>query len=99
MNRKADRSLLFVKETEKGHFVRSHNFTALPKEDSIIDFLKQLSADKDGIYTKLTTNFLSKPEFLLLAYGIIKNKPGNLTPGADWHRGLLNKSHLKEKWK
>ena len=93
MNRKADMSLLFVKETEKGRFVSSNN---LPKENNIIDFLKQLSADKDGIYTKLTTNFLSKPKFLLLAYGMIKNKPGNLTPGAGNKKTTLDS--INKQW-
>jgi group II intron reverse transcriptase/maturase len=90
MIRKADKSLLFVRETEKGDFVRSDKSTSLPKEDNIIDFLKQVSPDKDGIYTKLTTNFLSKPKFLLLAYSMIKSKPGNLTPGAGKEKTTLD---------
>ena len=50
---------------------------------NVVDFLKQLKPEKDGIYTHLTTRFLTNPEFLKLAYASIKNKEGNLTLGGN----------------
>ena len=78
--RKANMSQLNVKSTEKGQFERSGNKINTNSVD-IVDALKQLYPEKDGIYTHITKNFLANPDFLMLAYNLLKNKEGNLTPG------------------
>lgn len=50
---------------------------------NVVDSLKQLKPEKDGIYTHIITRFLANPEFLKLAYARIKNKEGNLTSGSN----------------
>jgi group II intron reverse transcriptase/maturase len=49
----------------------------------VVDSLRQLKPEKDGIYTHITTRFLANPEFLKLAYARIKNKEDNLTSGGN----------------
>lgn len=56
----------------------------------VVDALKQLKLEKDGIYTHITSRFLANPEFLKLAYGLIKNKEGNLTLGGDSSKTTLD---------
>jgi group II intron reverse transcriptase/maturase len=50
---------------------------------NVVDSLRQLKPEKDGIYTNITTRFLADPEFLKFAYARIKNKEGNLTSGGN----------------
>jgi group II intron reverse transcriptase/maturase len=47
--------------------------------NDVVDSLRQLKPEKDGIYTHITTRFLANPEFLKLASAHIKNKVGNTT--------------------
>lgn len=69
---KADMSLPTVQNILKS----SNNYV----EDStnVVNFLRQLKPEKDGIYTHITNRFLANPEFLKLASGLIKDKKGNL---------------------
>ena len=73
-----------------------------PSKNGIEDFsdvvnsLRQLKPEKDGIYTHITTKFLANPEFLKLAYAHIKNKDGNLTPGGDNSKATLD--GISQKW-
>jgi retron-type reverse transcriptase len=62
----------------------------------VIDSLRQLKPEKDGIYTHITTRFLSNPEFLKLVYAHIKNKEGNLTSGGSHSRIILD--GISQKW-
>ena len=62
----------------------------------VVDSLRQLKPEKDGIYTRITTRFLTNPEFLKLAYAHIKNKEGNLTPGGDKSNVTLD--GISQKW-
>lgn len=74
--RKAEKSLPIVKSTQND----LHRYYNNCKKDSIcnvINSLKQLYPEKDGIYIKITSRFLANPRFLKLAYGYIKNKKNN----------------------
>jgi retron-type reverse transcriptase len=48
-----------------------------------IDRLDKIKLYKKKIYIKLTKDFLTDPNFLLLAYLQIKSKQGNMTPNVD----------------
>ena len=61
---------------------------------NVVDSLKQLKPEKDGIYTHITTRFLANPEFLKLAYARIKNKKGNLTSGGN----NITLDGISQKW-
>lgn len=75
--RKADMSLLTVQSILKS----SNNY--VEGSTNVVDSLRQLKPEKDGIYTHITKRFLANPEFLKLAYARIKNKEGNLTSGGN----------------
>lgn len=84
--RKSDMSQLNVKNTELDQLDHSdNNFQS--ENTKTVDALKQLYPEKDGIYINITKKFLTNPDFLLLAYNLIKSKKGNLTPS--------NKSNLE----
>ena len=74
---------------EKGFLKRSNrctnNFIS-----NVADSLRQLYPEKVGIYTKITARYLANPELLKLAYGLIKNKESNLTPGGDSSKTILD---------
>jgi retron-type reverse transcriptase len=78
------------------------NISSEPSNDQdegftdVIDSLRQLKPEKDGIYTHITTRFLSNPEFLKLAYAHIRNKEGNLTSGGSHSRIILD--GISQKW-
>lgn len=55
-----------------------------------MDSLKQLKPKKDNIYTHITSHFLANPEFLKLAYSLLKNKEDNLTPGGNNSKTTLD---------
>ena len=57
---------------------------------NVVDTLKRLTPEKDGIYIKITTRFLANPEFLKLAYNFIKSKEGYLTLGGDSQQSALD---------
>ena len=61
---------------------------------NVVDSLRQLKPEKDGIYTHITTRFLANPEFLKLAYTRIKNKEGNLTSGGN----NVTLDSISQKW-
>jgi len=88
-SRKADMSLPTVQNTtpkpSNNHVEGSTN---------VVDPLRQLKPEKDGIYTHITTQFLANPEFLKLAYVRIKNKEGNSTSGGN-HSTL---DGISQKW-
>jgi group II intron reverse transcriptase/maturase len=48
-----------------------------------IDRLDKIKLYKKKIYIKLTKDFLTDPNFLVLAYLQIKSKPGSMTPSVD----------------
>ena len=87
--RKANVSQLNAKSMKIGQLNRSENNIETIKTD-IVDALKQLYPEKDGIYINITKNFLSNPDFLMLAYNLIKNKEGNLTPGDLYEQTTLD---------
>jgi len=77
-SRKADMSLSTVQNiSSEPSNARVEGFT------NVVDSLRQLKPEKDGIYTHITSRFLANPELLKLAYSRIKNKEGNLTPGGN----------------
>ena len=76
-SRKADMSLPTVQNILKS----SNNY--VEGSTNVADSLRQLKPEKDGIYTHITNRFLANPEFLKLAYALIKNKEGNLTSGGN----------------
>jgi len=61
----------------------------------VVDSLRQLKPEKDGIYINITTRFLANPEFLKLAYARIRNKEGNLTSGGNSNVTL---DGISQKW-
>jgi retron-type reverse transcriptase len=92
---KADGLQSIVKSAEKGHLERSENSIKNINMD-ILDTLKQLHPEKDGVYTKITSIFLTNPEFLMLAYSLIKNKEGNSIFGGDEDQTILDS--LSKNW-
>lgn len=62
----------------------------------VVDSLRQLKPEKDGIYTHITTRFLANPEFLKLAYAHIKNKEGNMTSEGTNSNIILD--GISQKW-
>lgn len=62
----------------------------------MIDILKQLTPEKDGMYTKITARFLANPEFLKLAYNFIKNKESHLMAGGESQQSNLDR--VSQKW-
>ena len=93
--RKANESQSIVKSAEKGYFERSEN-SIKNVNTNTLDALKHLHPEKDGVYTKITSRFLTNPEFLMLAYNLIKNKEGNLTFGGDDDQTTLDS--LSKDW-
>lgn len=92
---KANKSLLVIKNIKKSDSKHSNNYIKdfIP---NVVDSLKQLYPEKDGIYTKITSRFLANPEFLKLAYSQIKNKKGNLTYEKNDTKIKLNK--ISQNW-
>ena len=76
-SRKANMSLPTVQNIQKS----SNNY--VEGSVNVVDPLRQLKPEKDGIYTNITKRFLTNPEFLKLAYALIKNKKSNLTSGSN----------------
>jgi group II intron reverse transcriptase/maturase len=91
---KADLSLLMLQNLKTAPLGRSNSHTEIFSD--VVDSLRQLKPEKDGIYTLITARFLANPEFLKLAYARIKNKEGNLTSGG----GNLHVSldGISQKW-
>ena len=90
-SRKADMSLSTVQNIPSGP---SNNH--VEGSTDVVDSLRQLKPEKDGIYTHITTRFLANPEFLKLAYARIKNKEGNLTSGGNNSNVTLD--GISQKW-
>jgi hypothetical protein len=86
---KTDKSQLLVKGLERGSLKHSKSYT-INSIPNVANSLRQLYPEKDGIYTKITAKYLANPEFLKLAYGLIKNKESNLTPGGDFSKTTLD---------
>jgi group II intron reverse transcriptase/maturase len=86
---KTNKSQIRVKSVEKGFLKRSNSCTN-NFISNVADSLRQLYPEKDGVYTKITARYLANPEFLKLAYGLIKNKESNLTPGGDSSKTTLD---------
>lgn len=95
MYEKADESQSIVKSAEKGHLERSEN-SIKNMNINILDTLKQLHPEKDGVYIKITAIFLANPEFLMLAYNLIKNKEGPLIFVGDEDQTTLD--NLSKNW-
>lgn len=93
--RKADESQSIVKSMEKSDLERSENPTK-NMNVNILDALKQLCPEKDGVYTKITSIFLANPEFLMLACNLIKTKESSLTFRSDEDQTTLD--NLSKNW-
>jgi hypothetical protein len=85
----------FVIVTNKNHLIISKSLFRSCKTQDNPQITKQLVDDctrklkeiklykKNEKYINLTKNFLTDPNFLVLAYLQIKSKPGNMTPSID----------------
>jgi hypothetical protein len=82
---KADKSLLIIKNKEKNSSEYENSYMK-NSISNVVDSLRQLYPEKDGIYTNITSRFLAKPEFLKLAYSQLKNKESNLISIKNNHR-------------
>jgi hypothetical protein len=71
--RKANKLQLMIKSINKRDYSCLDNFTR-NNDSNMIEALRYLYPEKDGVYTRIVLRFLANPEFLKLANALVKSK-------------------------